>query len=127
MTLRAITAIVLFVSFVAMSTSGLLMLVVDRPSFSIRMHPVHKLFGVLLVLGVLSHLSLNHRALLAHTRQRAAAWVGAVLAVVLVLVYAVAAFSEMDPEQATLIDQAAERLEQGVGAARPGEARPSAP
>lgn len=114
MKLRAITAILLFVSFIAMSTSGLLMLVIDRPSFTIRMHPVHKLFGVLLVLGVLSHLSLNYRALLAHTRQRAAAWVGAVLAVILVLVYAVAGFSDMDAEQAAIIDQAAERLEQGT-------------
>lgn len=119
MKLRAITAIVLFVSFIAMSTSGLLMLVIDRPSFTIRMHPVHKLFGVLLVLGVLSHLGLNYRALLAHTRQRAAAWVGAVLAVVLVLVYAVAGFSDMDAEQAALIDQAAERLEQGPAAPKP--------
>lgn len=51
MKFRAITALVLFVSFIAMSTSGLLMLVIDQPSFSIRMHPVHKLFGVLLILG----------------------------------------------------------------------------
>lgn len=119
MTLRAITAIVLFVSFVAMSTSGLLMLVVDRPSFSIRMHPVHKLFGVLMVLGLLSHLSLNHRALLAHSRQRAVAWVGAALGVVLVLVYGMAAFSEVDAQQAAIIDQAAERLEQGTAAPKP--------
>lgn len=113
MTFRAITAIVLFVSFVAMSTSGLLMLVVDRPSFSIRMHPVHKLFGVLLILGVLGHLGLNHRALLAHARQRAAAGVGAALAVVLVLVYGVAALMPIDADQAATIDRAAERLEQG--------------
>lgn len=113
MTFRAITAIVLFVSFIAMSTSGLLMLVIDRPSFSIRMHPVHKLFGVLLILGVLGHLSLNYRALLTHTRQRAAAWVGAALAVILVLVYGVAALMEIDAEQAAIIDQAAERLEAG--------------
>ncbi len=119
MNLRAVTAIVLFVSFIAMSTSGLLMLVIDRPSFSIRMHPVHKLFGVLMVLGLLSHLSLNYRALLAHTRQRAVAWVGAALGVVLVLVYAVAAFSEMDAGQAALIDQAAEQLEQGSRAPKP--------
>ncbi len=113
MNLRAITAIVLFVSFVAMSTSGLLMLVVDRPSFSIRMHPVHKLFGILMVLGVLSHLGLNYRALLAHARQRAVAWVGAALGVVLVLLYAVVAFNAPDPAEAAAIDQAAQRLEQG--------------
>lgn len=115
MTFRAITAIVLFVSFIAMSTSGLLMLVIDRPSFSIRMHPVHKLFGMLLILGVLGHLSLNYRALLAHARQRAAAWVGTALALILVLVYAVAALMKIDAEQAAIIDKAAQRLEQGQG------------
>lgn len=119
MNLRAITAVVLFVSFIAMSTSGLLMLVIDRPSFSIRMHPVHKLFGVLLVLGVASHLGLNHRALLAHLRHRAVAGVGAALGVVLVLVYAVAAFSDMDAEQVKVIDRAAERLEQGAASRKP--------
>jgi hypothetical protein len=116
---RALIAIVLFVSFIAMSTSGLLMLVIDRPSFSIRMHPVHKLFGLLLILGVLGHLSLNYRALLAHTRQRAATWVGAALAVILVLVYGAAALKEIDAEQAALIDKAAERLEQGSTAPKP--------
>lgn len=119
MNLRALTAITLFISFVAMSTSGLLMLVIDRPSFTIRMHPVHKLFGVLMVLAVLSHLGLNHRMLLAHARQRAVAWVGAGLGAVLVLLYAVVAFNAPDPGQAAIIDQAAQRLEQGPGASRP--------
>jgi hypothetical protein len=113
MNFRAITAIVLFVSFIAMATSGLLMLVIDRPSFSIRMHPVHKLFGLLLILGVLGHLSLNYRVLLAHVRQRAAAAVGTALALLLVLLYAVAALMEIDAEQAAIIDKAAVRLEQG--------------
>jgi hypothetical protein len=119
MNLRALTAITLFVSFVAMSTSGLLMLVIDRPSFTIRMHPVHKLFGVLLVLAVLAHLSFNYRMLLTHARQRAMAWVGAGLGVVLVLLYGVVAFNAPDPGQAAIIDQAAQRLEQGPGATKP--------
>ena len=39
----------MFVSFVAMSTSGLLMIVMDRTSFTLQMHPVHKVFGLLMV------------------------------------------------------------------------------
>ena len=62
MTRRRFTAIALLVSFVAMATSGLLMLIIDKPSFTFRMHPVHKLFGLVLVGAALSHIPLNARA-----------------------------------------------------------------
>ena len=54
--LRKITAITLAVSFVAMSTSGLMMFVIEKPSFTIQMHPVHKLFGLILILAVISYI-----------------------------------------------------------------------
>ena len=48
---RKFVAITMFVSFVAMSTSGLLMFFIARPSFTLQMHPVHKVFGLVLVLA----------------------------------------------------------------------------
>jgi len=119
MNLRALTAMTLLVSFIAMSTSGVLMLIVDQPSFSIRMHPVHKLFGVLLIVAIISHLRLNYRSLVAHARHRSAIWAASVLSVILVLVYAVAILNTQDPAQAAAVDQAAERLEQGTAPAKP--------
>ena len=117
---RSVTAIALFVSFVAMSTSGLLMLFMDRPSFTIRMHPVHKLFGIVMVLAVLSHLTLNARALLAHTRNRWALVGGGLLTVLLVVTYAVVVASPVDPEAANVLDQAARQLEEPAEKPSPG-------
>lgn len=108
---RSITAVALFVSFVAMSTSGVLMLIMDRPSFTIRMHPVHKLFGIVMVLAMLSHLTLNARALLAHTRNRWALVGGGLLTVLLVMTYAVVVASPVAPEAAKVLDQAAREME----------------
>lgn len=54
---RKLVAIVLLVSFGAMSTSGLLMFVIDKTSFTLQMHPVHKLFGLLLVFAALCHIT----------------------------------------------------------------------
>ena len=53
---RKLVAVTLFVSFIAMTTSGLMMFFIEKPSFTIQMHPVHKLFGLLLVFAVIGHL-----------------------------------------------------------------------
>lgn len=119
MHLRAVTAMTLLVSFIAMSTSGVLMLIVDQPSFSIRMHPVHKLFGVLMILAIISHLRLNYRSLLAHARHRSALWAGSALSVILVLVYAVTILNTQDPAKAAAVDQAAQQLERSSAPAKP--------
>ena len=68
--LRRLTAVTLLVSFVAMMTSGLMIFVIERPSFTLQMHPVHKTFGLLMVVAMLSHLVLNWRPISAHLRFR---------------------------------------------------------
>jgi len=55
--LRRIAAVSLAVSFVAMATSGILMYVVEKPSFTMQMHPVHKVFGILLIAAAESRIS----------------------------------------------------------------------
>lgn len=108
---RRITAIALLVSFVAMATSGLLMFIVDKPSFTIRMHPVHKLFGLVLIGAALSHLQLNARAIGAHLKERSAALVCGVMTVALVSTYAIVAMNPIAPDIANSLDKAAERVE----------------
>lgn len=118
MTRRRITAIALLVSFVAMATSGLLMLIVDKPSFSLRMHPVHKLFGIVLIVAALSHLQLNARAIGAHLRERSGTLAAAVLVAALVSTYAIVALNPLPPDVAEPLDKAAERAENRGGASQ---------
>ena len=108
---RKIVAISLFVSFLAMSTSGLMMFVIEKPSFTIQMHPVHKLFGILMILSVTAHLCFNYGSLLTYLKQRAVAAVGSVLVVLLVLLYGVAINNQVPAEIAQPMDALAAKAE----------------
>lgn len=109
---RKIVAILMFVSFVAMSTSGLLMFVINRTSFTLQMHPVHKVFGLVLVPTALAHITLNFRSLRAHAKARAAAITGAMLVVALVGLYAVAMSNSVPADTAAALDALALKAEQ---------------
>jgi hypothetical protein len=109
--LRKIAAIGLFVSFLAMSTSGMMMFVIEKPSFTIQMQPVHKLFGVIMILSVVAHLSFNYKGLLNHMKNRAAAWVGGTLVVLMVALYGVAINNQVPEDLAQQMDAAAAQAE----------------
>ena len=109
--LRRIAAVSLAISFVAMATSGIMMFVVEKPSFTIQMHPVHKVFGVLLIAAALTHLSLNFRGLVNHLKTRSIAVYGSALVAALVLLYGVAINKEIPPDLAQQMDAAAAKVE----------------
>lgn len=109
--IRKLAAIGLFVSFLAMASSGMMMFVIEKPSFTIQMHPVHKLFGLLMIISVVAHLSLNYRALLNHLKTRSAAWAGGVLVVLLVVLYGVALNNQLPAYLAQQMDAAAAQIE----------------
>lgn len=109
--LRKIAAVGLFVSFLAMSTSGMMMFVIEKPSFTIQMHPVHKLFGLIMIISVVGHLFFNYKGLLNHMKNRTAAWVGGVLVVLLVALYGVAVNNQVPADLAQQMDAAAAKAE----------------
>jgi cytochrome b561 len=108
---RKFVAVTLFVSFIAMATSGMMMFVIERPSFTIQMHPVHKLFGLLMVMAATAHLVLNFRQLKKHLQVRSAAVVGVALTIALMLLYGVAINNKVDTELAKKMDEAAAQQE----------------
>ena len=108
---RKLVAVTLFVSFIAMATSGLMMFFIEKPSFTIQMHPVHKLFGLLLVFAVIGHLILNYRALLNHLKTKSVSIFGAGLIVILVLLYGVSLNNKVPKELAEPMDALAAKVE----------------
>ena len=110
--LRKIAAVSLAVSFVAMATSGLMMFVIEKPSFTIQMHPVHKVFGLVMILAAITHLSLNFRGLINHLRTKSIAIYGSALVAALVLLYGIAINNEIPAELAEQMDAAAAKVEQ---------------
>lgn len=109
--LRKFAAISLAVSFLAMATSGLMMFFIEKPSFTIQMHPVHKLFGLLMVVAAITHISLNYRSLLNHLKTKSTVIYGSILVVLLVLLYGVAINNEVPKDLAKKMDSAASEAE----------------
>ena len=110
---RKFVAVALFVSFVAMATSGMMMFFIEKPSFTIQMHPVHKVFGLIMVTAVISHLTLNYRALVNHIETRSVSIFGGVLIAILVLLYGVSISNKVPKELAEPMDAIAAEIESG--------------
>ena len=109
---RRLVAICLLVSLVAMGTSGMLMFFIEAPSFTIQMHPVHKLFGLLMVFSACCHLYLNRRALFNHARQRSGSIALVALTVALVGLYALALQMDRHTPVGKQMDELAKAFEQ---------------
>lgn len=108
---RRIVAMAMIISFMAMATSGAMMFVIERPSFTIQMHPVHKLFGLLMVISAIAHISLNFRSIKAHLKFRSGVVAISILSVFLVLLYAAAVNNKVPTELAQQMDEAAAKVE----------------
>ncbi len=109
--LRKIASISLAVSFLAIATSGLMMFFIEKPSFTIQMHPVHKLFGLLMIVSGILHIYLNYRSLLNHLKTKSVSIFGGVLVVFLVFLYGVAINNSVPEDLAKRMDSAAAEAE----------------
>jgi len=123
--IRRLTTPVLLVAFLGMASSGLMMLVVDQPSFTLRMHPVHKLFGIVLVAAVGVHLCTQAATLRRHLKAPAVRSVAGLVLTLLVICYALAWMNPVASEQAQQIDEMARRIEAGEAWETPKAALPT--
>jgi len=94
-----------------MASSGLMMFVIEKPSFTIQMHPVHKLFGLLMVVAVIIHLNLNYKGIIHYLKTKRIAIYGSVLAVMLVSLYGVAMNNQVPEHIAQPMDELAVQAE----------------
>ncbi len=108
---RKFFTVSLFISFIAMSTSGMMMFVIEKPSFTIQMHPVHKLFGLIMIISVIGHLCFNYRTLINHLKTKAVAVFGGVMVCLLVLLYGVALNNKVPDSIAIPMDSLANEAE----------------
>ena len=108
---RKLVAVALFVSFIAMSTSGLMMFFIEKPSFTIQMHPVHKLFGLIMIASVIAHLSFNLKSIIIYVKTRGVAIFGGALICLLVVLYGVALNNQVPAVIALPMDKLAAEAE----------------
>lgn len=60
---RQFISLTLLVSLVALSSSGIMMILLGSFEFQLQMHPVHKIFGILLTLSGAFHVYYNFAAI----------------------------------------------------------------
>ena len=108
---RRLVALALFVSFIAMASSGMMMFVIEKPSFTIQMHPVHKLFGLIMVVAAACHVWLNRRGLVGHLKARSGLIALGVLTGLLVLLYGAALNNKLPADLSQQMDSAAAQAE----------------
>lgn len=108
---RKIIAVSLFVSFLAMSTSGLMMFVIEKPSFTIQMHPVHKLFGLIMIISVIGHMFYNYGSLLRYVKTKAVGVFGGAMVCLLVLLYGVSLNNKIPEDIAQPLDALADTID----------------
>ena len=109
--LRRLVAITMLVAFIAMATSGLMMFFIEKPSFTLQMHPVHKLFGLIMVIAGSTHLVLNFRSIKAHLKLRSGVLALCVLSAALVAMAGVAMNNQTPADLAKQMDDAAAQAE----------------
>lgn len=87
------------------------MFVIEKPSFTIQMHPVHKLFGLIMIASVIAHLSFNYRSLLTYLKTKSVAVFGGAMVGMLILLYGVAINNKVPESIAQPMDDLAGKAE----------------
>ena len=60
---RKIVSITLLVSLMALVSSGIMMMFINSFEFQLRMHPVHKLFGIIMTISGMLHVFYNLKSI----------------------------------------------------------------
>jgi len=94
---RKIISVLLAVSFLAMASSGLLMLMNKGFAFQLKMHPVHNTFGILMVLLGGIHLLLNLNLMKSYLQKNPILALGIGTLCMLVFLYVAGFNRELDP------------------------------
>lgn len=86
-TVRRASSITLVVSFIAMVISGGVMMFAHGLAPQLRMHPVHNIFGLVMIVAGLVHFAFNWKAFRNYLRARWAIVLGGVLTAVMALLF----------------------------------------
>lgn len=109
--LRQYVSITLIFSLIAVGVSGLLMIVLNSFSFQLQMHPVHKVFGIMMVLSGSLHIGLNANPVRSYLKNKNVLVYGAILSVFLILLFVVGLNKPMDQANIELIEQTMSLME----------------
>lgn len=81
------------------------MIMLNSFSFQLQMHPVHKIFGVIMVLAGCLHVYLNFKPIKNYLNNKTILVFGAILSVFLIVLVGVGLNKPLDPEKVKQIQE----------------------
>lgn len=110
--LRKLTSIVLLISTIAVGSSGLFMIFLNSFTFQLQMHPVHKIFGIIMCISGGLHICFNFRPIKSYLKDRKLSIVGTLLTVLMIFLYAIGLNRPIDQDVVKGIEKVMSQLEQ---------------
>lgn len=109
---RKFISITLLVSLIAVGGSGLLMIILGSLSFQLQMHPIHKIFGIVLCISGLFHIGFNFKPIKSYLKINKIAFSAAALCTLALLLLVAGLGKPLDREAVADIETRMQQLEQ---------------
>lgn len=109
--LRQFASITLVVSFIALGISGLLMIILNSFTFQMQMHPVHKVFGIIMVLAGCLHVYMNFPAMKNYLKNKRTLVLGVAMSCLLTFLFVVGINKPMDQSTIEKVEQLMSQME----------------
>jgi len=108
---RNCVSITLVISFIALGASGVLMTILNSFTFQLQMHPVHKIFGIIMALAGCFHIYLNFNPIKRYLKNKKVLVFGVILSIFLIFLVAIGLNKPMDPTGIEKIERLMSQLE----------------
>ena len=102
---RKFVSLTLLVSLLALSSSGILMIVLGSFEFNLQMHPVHKIFGILLSISGALHLYYNFSAIKKYLGQKRMILFTIIMTFFMIALYAIGVSKQIDVKKVEQIEK----------------------
>lgn len=110
---RQAVSITLLVSLMALASSGILMIVLNSLEFQLQMHPVHKIFGILMTVSGSFHIYFNFKPIKKYLSVRKVLAFGIGMVLIMTLLYIVGLNKPLDKVKIQEIEILMSQLESG--------------
>lgn len=87
------------------------MIILNSFSFQLQMHPVHKVFGIIMILAGCFHVYLNFNPIKSYLKNTKMIILGVILSVFLIFLFVVGLNKPMDPQKILQIQQLMSQME----------------
>ena len=110
---RKIVSTTLLVSLIALASSGIMMLVLNSYEFQLRMHPVHKIFGIVMTISGCLHIIYNFKSIKKYLDSKKILLVGIGIMLFMLLLYIAGYYKPLDKNVIEEIEINISKLETG--------------